>query len=118
MKTHTKTDKHSDSKRKALIAAKIITEANDKVDTPIPALLLELQTLRTFKGVTGFDAKVKPDGSYKIVMYGSEHVITDDYTPTLKENKKVFRGDDHYDGENIGHGLDSPEANAAEIQSP
>jgi hypothetical protein len=39
---------NKDSKRKALLAAKIIAEANDKVDTPVAALLTELFPLKAF----------------------------------------------------------------------
>jgi hypothetical protein len=94
-----KTDKHSDSKRKALIAAKIITEANDKVDTPIPALMAELLPLKAFKGVKGFEAKPKTDGSYKIVMYGSEHILDDDYTPKDDKEKQDEKNESNKEGE-------------------
>jgi hypothetical protein len=43
---------HADNKRRALFMAKVITEANDKIDTPIPALLTELNAMgKTMKGV-------------------------------------------------------------------
>jgi len=109
---------NKDSKRKALLAAKIIAEANDKVDTPVAALLAELLPLKAFKGVTGFGAKELGGGVYRIVMYGSEFDVDENYTPTLKENKKIFRGDDSYDGEDVGFGLNSTNAESADIQTP
>jgi hypothetical protein len=82
---------NKDSKRKALLAAKIIAEANDKVDTPVAALLAELLPLKAFKGVTGFGAKELGGGVYRIVMYGSEFDIKKTYTP---EDGPIYRGGD------------------------
>ncbi len=43
--------KDHDSKVKALVMARVITEANDKIDTPVPALLTLLAPLKAMKGV-------------------------------------------------------------------
>ncbi len=70
----------SDSKRRALFMAKVITEANDKVDTPVAGLLAELAPLSAMKGVKGFDAEkgIEPD-SHQIVMYGSKFTLKENY---------------------------------------
>jgi hypothetical protein len=71
----------SDSKRRALFMAKVITEANDKVDTPAAGLIAELMPLKAMKGVKGFDAKKDElTGTHDIVMYGSKFNIKKDYT--------------------------------------
>ncbi|WP_343605920.1 polymorphic toxin type 47 domain-containing protein [Fluviicola sp.] len=67
--------KNHDSKAKALMMARVITEANDKVDTPIPALLAELAPLKAIKGVKGFDADRVGPGIFQIIMFGSEYKV-------------------------------------------
>ncbi len=51
--------KNHDSKAQALMMARVITEANDKIDTPIPALMAELAPLKAMKGVKDFEEERK-----------------------------------------------------------
>jgi hypothetical protein len=53
--TDVKKGKDHDSKAKALVMARVIVASNDKIDTPIPALMLELAPLKAMKGVDGFE---------------------------------------------------------------
>ncbi|WP_343605914.1 DUF4157 domain-containing protein [Fluviicola sp.] len=76
-----KKGKDHDSKSKALMMARVIAEANDELDTPIPALLAELAPLKAMKGVKGFDYKKgNAPGEFRIVMYGSEYIVDPSYT--------------------------------------
>lgn len=83
--------KNHDSKTKALVMARIIAEANDKIDTPVPLLLAELAPLKAMKGVTGFgEKKLAGPGEFKIVMYGSEFVVDPEYTTDKEEVDDAF----------------------------
>ncbi|WP_341902091.1 hypothetical protein [Fluviicola taffensis] len=89
--------KNHDSKAKALLMAMIITEANDKIDTPVSALMLELSPLKALKGVRGFGDKKNPNGTFKIVMYGSELDVKKIYTiddgPIYRGGEEIFMSD-------------------------
>ncbi|MBU3661494.1 MAG: hypothetical protein FGM14_16640 [Flavobacteriales bacterium] len=43
--------KDHDSKVKALVMSRVVTEANDKIDTLVPVLLTLLAPLKAMKGV-------------------------------------------------------------------
>lgn len=63
------------SKMKALVMARIITQSNDKLDTPVPALLTELSPLRAMKGVEKFGAEGGPNGKFHIFMFGCKNEL-------------------------------------------
>ncbi|MFN8714060.1 MAG: hypothetical protein ACK5Z2_14525 [Bacteroidota bacterium] len=66
--------------------AKVITEANDKVDTPVAGLLAELAPLSAMKGVPPFKATAKGNGVYDIWM---NPPVKDGYT---EEDGPIYRG--------------------------
>ncbi len=73
--------KNHDSKTAALVMARIIAESNDKIDTPVSALLIELRALKTMKGVDDFGKEpLGPPGEFRIVMYGSKFTVDPKYT--------------------------------------
>ncbi|MFB2877370.1 DUF4157 domain-containing protein [Floridanema aerugineum] len=67
----------------AIAQAKAITEANDRIDTPVPALLgiLNSTVKSRYSWIERFEArpKAKP-GHYSIHMIASDHEIDPDYT--------------------------------------
>ncbi|MGV3613140.1 MAG: hypothetical protein ACO1N0_19420 [Fluviicola sp.] len=74
--------KNHNSKAKALMMARIVAEANDKVDTPIPVLIAELATIKALKGVTGFGHEQgSAPGEFRILMFGSKYDVDPHYTP-------------------------------------
>jgi hypothetical protein len=82
-----KKGKDHDSKAKALMMARVIVASNDKIDTPIPALMLELAPLKAMKGVDGFDKEpLGPPGEFRIVMFGSKYTVDENYKPENKNN--------------------------------
>ncbi|MCA6363913.1 MAG: hypothetical protein IM638_12815 [Bacteroidetes bacterium] len=74
----------SANKRRALFMAKVITEANDKIDTPVAGLLAELAPLSAMKGVPPFKAEAKGDGVYDIWM---NPPVKDGYTDGEEDKK-------------------------------
>ncbi|WP_341902088.1 DUF4157 domain-containing protein [Fluviicola taffensis] len=67
--------KNHKSKMKALVMARIITETNDKLDTPVPALLAELAPLRAMKGVEKFATEGGQNGKFHIFMFGCKNEL-------------------------------------------
>nr|WP_294859433.1 hypothetical protein [uncultured Fluviicola sp.] len=67
-----KKGKDHDSKAKALVMARIIVAANDKVDTPIPGLLAELAPLKAMEGVKDFKAESNGNGKFEIYLIASK----------------------------------------------
>jgi hypothetical protein len=67
----------------ALAQAKAITEANDAVDTPVPALLgvLNASVKSKYSWIKRFEARPKGlPGHYSIHMIASDYVVTSKYT--------------------------------------
>ena len=62
----------------AAAKARLIAEAADQADLPLPAVLAALRPLTRHKGVGGFGAEPVSPGHYRIVM---RTVIDEDYTP-------------------------------------
>ncbi len=100
----------SDSKRRALFMAKVITEANDKVDTPVEALMAELSPLVLMKGVKRFEYEKIGDGDYEIYLIGSKYKVSNRYTAKNAKWVSPKQGNegpglrDHYNkhGEKMG----------------
>jgi hypothetical protein len=77
-------DSKAGQKQQALVLAKMITEAEDAKDTPVPELMAKLLVVKKKFSVVkrfGFDEKATAPGHYKIIMYASEHTVNEDYTP-------------------------------------
>lgn len=73
--------KNHNSKTKALMMARIVAEANDKIDAPIPVVMAELAPIKAMKGVTGFGyEKGSAPGEFRIMMFGSEYIVDPSYT--------------------------------------
>ena len=78
-----------DSKTKALIMARIITQTNDELNTPVPILLAELSPLKSLKGVNDFKAEGGQAGKFQIYMIGSKFRTDDgEYDVVRKKNTK------------------------------
>jgi hypothetical protein len=70
----------------ALTLASAIAETHDAQDSPVSAVLLSLAPLkRRYKWIDKFDADRTAPGHYQIVMYGSRHIIDEDYTTEVGE---------------------------------
>lgn len=82
------------SKTKALVMARIITETNDQIDTPIPVLMAELAPLKAMKGVNDFTAEGGTGGIFQIYMIGSKHPVEKHYSI---EDGPIFRGGDSFE---------------------
>jgi guanyl-specific ribonuclease Sa len=70
-----KKGKDHDSKAKALMMARVIVAANDKIDTPIPGLMVELAPLKAMKGVEDFKAEGNGNGKFEIYLIGSKFKV-------------------------------------------
>ena len=99
------------SKTKALVMARIITETNDQIDTPIPLLKTELAPLKAMKGVNDFTAEGGTDGVFEIYMIGSKYKVDGNYSIAKKSKwvtpKQDMEGPglkDHFNkhGEELG----------------
>ncbi|MGL5892777.1 MAG: hypothetical protein ACRC3B_22985, partial [Bacteroidia bacterium] len=102
----------SDSKRRALFMAKVITEANDAADVPVDATLAELMPLTLMKGVRGFGKQESSvPGADKIVMYGSEHTVDESYTDGEEEQDR-----DNVNNRNSAQ-YENREANVEEVEN-
>ncbi len=73
--------RHAAERPAALAAAQAIAQANDRIDTPIPLLLVELTVLKArFDWIRRFEARpVGLPGHYSIRMIASDDEV-DDYT--------------------------------------
>ena len=81
--------KNHDSKAKALMMARVIIAANDKVDTPIPGLLAELAPLKAMKGVKNFKAESKGNGKFEIYLIASKLKAREYDIDPEKEKKRT-----------------------------
>ena len=77
------------SKTKALVMARIITETNDQIDTPTPLLLSELAPLKAMKGVDNFAAEGGTDGVFEIYMIGSKYPVKKRYTTKKQQKEEI-----------------------------
>ncbi len=77
---------NSGGKSRTLVLARIIAEANDRINTPVSILMAELAPLKAVKGVTGFGYKeeVPGSGNFKIFMFGSKYDVDKNYSVAKK----------------------------------
>jgi hypothetical protein len=84
-----KKGKDHDNKAKALMMARLIIAANDKIDTPISGLLTELAPLKAIKGVKDFKAESKGNGKFEIYLIASKIKAGDYDIDPEKEKQKT-----------------------------
>jgi hypothetical protein len=89
--------KNHDSKAKALVMTRMIVAANDKVDTPIPALMAELAPLKAMKGVRGFGYEKISADTFQILMYGSTHKGGEMHFENLRDKENSSEINDKLD---------------------
>ncbi|MBU3661496.1 MAG: hypothetical protein FGM14_16650, partial [Flavobacteriales bacterium] len=100
--------KDHDSKVKALVMARVITEANDKIDTPVTVLLTLLAPLKAMKGVDNFIHEGGTNGVFQIYLIGSKFNVGKYDIGTgegLTANKDDWKFDDSRDLDWRGKGV-------------
>ncbi len=121
-KTGTNEKRDEAEKMAALGEAKALLAIANATDEPLGVLQAQLTAVDLqYDAVKRFEYVPKGD-DVEVWLIGSKlrvgNLDGDKEEPTLPEDKKVFRGDDYYDGNDIGFELNGASAENADIQTP